>query len=186
LSNEATDRYYQQMIDAEAKIKAAEIAATSAFSDEPLPGVGAAAWRALWEAARKYSAEQVYPDNRFPYTGEGALCVLCQQPLSEKAADRLQRFESYVRAETQQAAEAARKNLDGRRQDIENALPSAEERRADIALLRDELKEEISAKDFERFYRVAIMRRGYILRTRDSENWPEFRRGLAVPADVMQ
>jgi hypothetical protein len=36
------------------KRKAADMAATKAFSGEPLEGVGGEVWRALWDSARRY------------------------------------------------------------------------------------------------------------------------------------
>ena len=46
----------------------ATAAAGDLFSGEPLPNIGSAVWRALWEAARRYSAQQAYPDMPFPMT----------------------------------------------------------------------------------------------------------------------
>jgi energy-coupling factor transporter ATP-binding protein EcfA2 len=84
--------------------QAAEIAATDAFN-EALP-VGGETWRALWLAARSYSVAEAYHDQDFPVTHDGAYCPLCQQPLSDQAADRLRRFNRFVTDTTQ--AEAVR------------------------------------------------------------------------------
>ncbi len=59
-----------------------------------LDQVGSATWRAMWEAARKYSQE-AYPAKPFPVT-DAARCVLCHQELSPVAQERLQAFESFV------------------------------------------------------------------------------------------
>jgi len=64
-----------------------------------LTGTGGGAWRDLFEAARKFSAE-AYPEKQFPYTEKGAKCPLCQQPLDE-GADRLQQFEIFIQQETE-------------------------------------------------------------------------------------
>jgi AAA domain len=69
-------------------------------------------WRNLWEAARRYSTEIVYPDAPFPPDGHDKLCVLCQQPLSAEAVDRMKRFESFVRDETERQAQEAETKLD--------------------------------------------------------------------------
>jgi hypothetical protein len=87
VQEQTSDGALNQMLalgmDATAKKDAARLAADGAFSGERLPGVGADAWRALWDAARRYSTEDAYPALPFPVTGDEALCVLCQQPLEE-------------------------------------------------------------------------------------------------------
>lgn len=99
---------------ASSRRQAAELAATKLFSDEPLPGVGGETWRALWEAARRYSEASAYLGKSFPVHGEAAVCVLCQQDLGVEAADRLRRFEEFVREQTQVVAAAAERVLDER------------------------------------------------------------------------
>ncbi|SMO49329.1 ABC transporter ATP-binding protein [Propioniciclava tarda] len=49
--------------------RAAEMAAQVNFDHEPLPGVGEAAWRAMWESAAAFS-ESAYPGHDFPHTAE--------------------------------------------------------------------------------------------------------------------
>lgn len=71
------------------------------FDSEPLPGVGSSPWKALWEAASRFSKEHAYPNQDFPVLGEECRCVLCQQPLEEQGRDRLARFNEFVRNDTQ-------------------------------------------------------------------------------------
>jgi energy-coupling factor transporter ATP-binding protein EcfA2 len=71
------------------------------FESEPLPGVGSSPWKELWEAARRFSKQQAYPDHEFPFLGEECRCVLCQQSLEAPARDRLVRFDEFVRNDTQ-------------------------------------------------------------------------------------
>lgn len=97
--------------------RAAEMAAQLNFDHEPLPGVGEAAWRAMWESAASFS-ETTYPGHDFPHTAEDAVCVLCQQPLSEVGKTRLQRFAQYVADDTAQKAAAAQAALTRLLQDI--------------------------------------------------------------------
>jgi energy-coupling factor transporter ATP-binding protein EcfA2 len=85
----------------------ASIAATGSFDDEPLPGVGTVPWRALWNAARDYSVTEAYQDQHFPVTGDGAVCVLCQQSLDGGAKERLEHFEHYMTDTTERDAVAA-------------------------------------------------------------------------------
>ncbi len=79
--------------------QAAQLAAGSAFGNEALPGVGGGPWRLLFEQARAYSAV-AYPGEPFPPASADHLCVLCQQPLSQAATERLQRFDSFLRGQT--------------------------------------------------------------------------------------
>lgn len=75
---------------------AADLAATNTFEGEPLPGVGSETWRALWNAAREFSLTEAYHAHEFPVTENGAVCVLCQQPLTEAAQDRFTRFNQFI------------------------------------------------------------------------------------------
>lgn len=70
-----------------------------------LDGVGTATWRAMWEAARLYSATP-YPEAPFPATAD-ARCVLCHQELSEDAQQRLKDFESFVHSKLESDAKTA-------------------------------------------------------------------------------
>jgi len=70
-----------------------------------LEGVGTATWRAMWEAARLYSATP-YPETAFPATAD-ARCVLCHQELSEDAQQRLKDFESFVHSKLESDAKTA-------------------------------------------------------------------------------
>lgn len=87
--------------------EAARIASATTFDAEPLTSVGTDTWRALWEAAREYSVTEAFHDHDYPYVGDSAVCVLCQQPLSEGAADRLTRLQAFVTDTTSRDADAA-------------------------------------------------------------------------------
>lgn len=85
---------------------AAQTAASADFSHE-LPGVGSETWRALWLAARDYSAYEAYHEQPFPVVHNKARCVLCQQTLGADAIDRLSRFEQYMTDTTEREASSA-------------------------------------------------------------------------------
>ena len=85
----------------------ADEVSSSSFADEPLPGVGSQAWRAMWDAAERYAQAEAYPDRDFPSTEDDDVCVLCQQPLAQDAQARLRRFHSYVHDSVQQQAKEA-------------------------------------------------------------------------------
>ena len=86
--------------------KVASLAATTLFKDDPLQNVGSEPWRLMFNYAIEYS-KLVYPNVEPPATDEGALCVLCQQPLSEIAKERLRRFESYIVGQARRDANKA-------------------------------------------------------------------------------
>lgn len=97
----------QQAIDARS---AAGTKAADLFSSEPLPGVGGETWRRLWLAAREYSITDAYSGREFPALSTPdttETCVLCQQPLSTEASDRMGRFQAFVSGSLATAADQA-------------------------------------------------------------------------------
>jgi len=92
--------------------EAAKLASKEAFKDEPLNGVGSETWQELWKIARRFSESEAYPEKPFPVIDNDAACVLCHQSLSPEAVKRFNRFENFVKGETQQAADKAKKYFD--------------------------------------------------------------------------
>ena len=119
----------------------ATAAAGDLFAGEPLPNIGSDVWRALWEAARRYSAQQAYPDMPFPMTAGGARCVLCQQELGAEAADRLARFEAFVKDETKREEEVAEAAYRAALDVLHGADIPAAQIPVTVALIRDELND---------------------------------------------
>lgn len=98
-SNEKLAEMAKLKSTAVAAREAATLAATALFTDDPLPGIGSATWRAMWQAARDFSVTEAYKEMDFPVIavdGAPASCVLCQQPLGPAAADRIIRFQAYM------------------------------------------------------------------------------------------
>lgn len=91
---------------------AADVASTATFESEPVQGVGTETWRALWEAAQRYSETEAYQGRQFPVTGADARCVLCQQELSSEADLRLQRFQTFMSDDTERQADEAQRLLE--------------------------------------------------------------------------
>ena len=85
-----------------------------------LSGTGDPIWKALFDAARKFSTECAYPGKDFPYTGEGAVCPLCQAPLNDMA-ERLKRFEKYIKEDVATVAAQQRQHIEGVRTKIQQA-----------------------------------------------------------------
>jgi len=77
------------------------------FSQSPITGVGTESWRLLWEAARKFSDGKAYPQRKFPFTGDDARCVLCQNVIDQETRLRLTAFEEFVKGELHRNANKA-------------------------------------------------------------------------------
>jgi len=99
----------------QAEVKALEEAAAllaRSFESEPLPGAGTSPWKALWEAAERFSNEHAYPDDDFPFLGNDCRCVLCQQPLKKEGRNRFVRFDEFVRYDTHIRLQDAKRTYD--------------------------------------------------------------------------
>lgn len=138
-SDASAERLRVLIEEHEAKTQAARLAATREFGDDLLPGVGSAAWRALWEAARAFSVEAPYPKRPFPVIGDGARCVLCHQALAPEATERLQHFEAFVQDRTQQEEVKAREAVTAMRAEMLRRSPPIGALRAAVNFLRDDL-----------------------------------------------
>lgn len=90
---------------------ASALASSQQFESGYLTGTGGDSWRLMWEAARRFSIEEAYPEASFPNIATDALCVMCQTPLTETGSARLSRFEAFVKNETTRIAEQRRKQL---------------------------------------------------------------------------
>ena len=118
LNQEAVTRYRQQFERAQSAREAASTASQGRFDDEPLgQKIGSEAWRRLYQYAERFNAE-VYPGEEFPATGKDRVCLLCQQPLSELAADRLRRFKAFMEDTSQREAAKEESQLNQMRQDV--------------------------------------------------------------------
>ena len=82
------------------------------FEAEPLDGVGTSSWKELWEAAKRFSETDAYPGVSFPVVDADCRCVLCQQALDDEGRRRLERFDKFVRTDTQLQLATAREQLD--------------------------------------------------------------------------
>jgi energy-coupling factor transporter ATP-binding protein EcfA2 len=93
--------------DAVSKRAASELAASKAFEDAALPGVGGEAWRIMWNAARHYAEHIAYSGRPFPISGDDAVCLYCHQKLAPEARKRLLGFDEFVQADIEQQAQDA-------------------------------------------------------------------------------
>ncbi len=111
MGNEALAEIREQQAELKAFEEAAALLGRS-FASEPLPGVGGSPWRALWEAAQRFSREHAYPAHDFPFLGGDCRCVLCQQPLEAEGRDRFVRFDAFVRNDTQVRLQDAKRTYE--------------------------------------------------------------------------
>jgi energy-coupling factor transporter ATP-binding protein EcfA2 len=110
LSDEVGEKISAARRELQESTVAERLAATAKFSDEPVADVGSSAWRILFEAARAFAANGGEPPERLP-DSTGDLCLLCLEPLSPTGADRLARFNDFVRGEAARRADRAREGL---------------------------------------------------------------------------
>jgi energy-coupling factor transporter ATP-binding protein EcfA2 len=96
------------------------------FPQGLLPGTGTDAWAGLWEAARRFSQEQAYPDKPFPFVEDGAQCILCQQNLDHAATHRLKQFEDFVVSTVERELRQIRENFARRRKTITDLKTTTE------------------------------------------------------------
>ncbi|MCY1350067.1 AAA domain protein [compost metagenome] len=86
----------------------AEPVSQASTSGAPLlEGTGNALWQTLYRAAEAFSQQAAYPDHPFPHLDADAHCVLCQQPYSADAAERMRRFAAFVADSATAEAQAA-------------------------------------------------------------------------------
>jgi energy-coupling factor transporter ATP-binding protein EcfA2 len=107
LSEDTVQKFEAHLSNANATAEAAKAATQVFAANSGLAGLGAAAWKQLWESARRYSETLAYPTEPFPVIREDALCVLCQQPIVVTAASRLRGFEQFIQDDVQQRAQKA-------------------------------------------------------------------------------
>ncbi|WP_080428586.1 AAA family ATPase [Burkholderia ubonensis] len=116
----------RELVKGAATASQAELLAAEALraGETLLPGTGEPVWKALFDAARRYSEEIAYKGHAFPHTDD-AVCVLCQQPLAGGAL-RLTRFDQFIKADAAKAAQKARNDLASGIEKITNAVLSQE------------------------------------------------------------
>lgn len=165
---------------------AANAASATLFSEEPLPEIGSDVWKALWEAARGYSRAAAYPDKPFPVTGSDANCVLCQQPLSEEASQRLSSFEAFVQDESKRREQEAEADYAKVLEEISTQAISMNKLPAAIALIRDDVGQDDLAKTIRREILLLGWRLRAMLRTHTLEAPPALPSAVAVSFDALR
>lgn len=96
VNTDSRNKFYSLQDFAIAKRTTANESVSVLEEKSELPAVGSPVWKELWEAARKYSEEEVYKEKAFPYIGDNSRCVLCHQRLDGDAKDRFKAFSDYI------------------------------------------------------------------------------------------
>ncbi len=96
LLDEAVKAAFDVRAEGRRKSEEAKRIRDATFPQGLLSGTGTDSWAALWEAARRFSQEQAYPNKPFPITEPGAQCVLCQQNLDHAVTHRFRQFEDFT------------------------------------------------------------------------------------------
>lgn len=136
---------------------AAAAASTALFQDEPIPHIGADAWRRLWESARAFSRGHEHEDRTFPPV-EGEVCVLCQQEIGHEAADRMSCFEAFVADDAKRQEADANAAYNEAIQTVRNNNLSRQEVREMVVWVRDDLGDPDLARAL-RAYALPLLRR---------------------------
>lgn len=120
--------------------EASKLASEKLFEASPLPQIGSDAWRTLWEAARTFSDDVVYPDKSFPQsTPDTDLCVLCQQPLSGEAVARQSTFEAFIKGTTKANEQKCFVALSTSTDELRKSLITDDALSSTVSLLKEEL-----------------------------------------------
>lgn len=160
---------------------AARMLRETAIQAEHLPGTGLTDWLELWEAGRRFSDRNAYPDQSFPFTDDEALCVLCQQELDEVATGRLNRFEEFATSAAEREVRAASDFFEGKYRNIQNLVISDEGVVETIKELR--IEDENLADEVGYTLSVAVERRKSVVEALTNGNFSGETADLASRTD---
>lgn len=163
--------------------EAAQAASTALFVDEPLPNIGSETWRALWDAARRYSEAEAYPDRPFPVTQPPSVCVLCQQDIAPEAGVRLNRFEAFIRDDSKRRESEAKDIYDSALASLRGAKISRADVRAMVRCAVDELSDDALGQDLRRSVVANLWRLRQMERRHGRQVRPIYRDPVAPPAE---
>lgn len=102
--------------------------------------IGGQAWRILWNAAREYATNELHKGYPITSQGDDNYCVLCHQPLSPSAKDRLQKFDLFIQDKTNIELQNAMKKVSDKSDEYNN-IPKV--------LIDEDLKTEIASSNQE-------------------------------------
>jgi energy-coupling factor transporter ATP-binding protein EcfA2 len=177
VSPEAVEKL-QKIAEEKAEAESAETTAAETLraGEELLPGTGGQVWNLLFDAARRYSTEVAYFGEGFPPSADGKVCPLCQENLNASGAERLKRFDEYIKNDVAKMANEARKKVDTAKDKIKRADLQVEPEEA----LRDEMNAlDVSIVSAIEDYQISLdQRRTSMLQCLETLKWKE------IPAPV--
>jgi len=148
LSTEAVTTVFDARAEGRRKSEEAKRLREATFPAGLLAGTGSEEWKSLWEAARHFSEEQVYPGQEFPVVGDGAQCVLCQQDLDHAAAHRLRQFETFIASTTERELRQIRENFARLREslaDLTTATEASDETLKEVRIEHEAVADTLAA-----------------------------------------
>lgn len=104
---------------------AADEVARTTLKGTSLNGIGGSTWKAMWEAARTFSATMKPTPLGFP-PKEGTPCPLCQASVSEETEGRLAAFEAFVKGKVESDAKKAEQEYTELLQKVPSLPPEEE------------------------------------------------------------
>lgn len=148
LSADAVAAVFDARTEGRRKSEEAKRLRDATFPEGMLSGTGSETWTTLWEAARRFSQDQAYPDRAFPVVEDGAQCVLCQQDLDHAAAHRLRQFETFVASTTERELRQVRETFARLRKsftDLKTMNQAVDETLKEIRIEHEAVADAISA-----------------------------------------
>lgn len=120
LSDDAVAAVFKIRAEGRRKAEDATRLREMTFPEGVLAGTGDEAWSELWRAAQQFSDEFAYRGGTFPFTKEGARCVLCQQNIDSEAAERLNQFQEFVISSTERELRDVRQRFYQSRKELKD------------------------------------------------------------------
>lgn len=171
LADEQVDALRKLVDEVKSAEEAAKLFASGQFSATYLPGTGSQVWRSMWDAAREFSISSAYVGEVFPFIGDAARCILCQQGLDKEEVERLIAFDSFCKDKSQAiASETAKRLKDAvERLDPMAALgPELDKVDADLAAMTPEQRATLQEYAKKADERLEIVKRNLATRVWDA------------------
>ncbi|MCY4117264.1 MAG: AAA family ATPase [Caldilineaceae bacterium] len=161
LSGRAIKSVFEVQSELQRKRERARKLREDAFQAHLLPGTGSNNWSEMWEAGRRFSEESAYPTQPFPFTDDGARCILCQQRLEPDATTQLRLFEEFVTSAAERDVRAAGDTFERLRKDLESI--SVSDSGTEDSLRELSIEDEALAKSVASTLSLAAQRQTTIL-----------------------
>lgn len=117
ISSQSKEKIDALVLDISKKEQALLDSAQVLNDSSKLDGIGTDSWKLLWSAAKNYSQQVAYKDDKKLYQHDR--CVLCHQVLDEETKHRLYNFDMFITNELSKEVNNAKKQYN----DIISALP---------------------------------------------------------------